>query len=64
MHEEFYFLHKEFTFLPYTTFTPVILPRIGAAVEGDLVTGTGVVGPGNRNNIQLASISVVTMHGK
>jgi len=50
--------------LPYTTFTPVILPRIGAAVEEDLVTGTGVMGPGNRNNIQLASISVVTMHGK
>jgi len=62
MHEENHFLHEEFTFLPYTTFTPVILPRIGAAVEEDLVTGTGVVGPGNRNNIQFASISVVTMH--
>ena len=51
MREEFHFLHEEFTFLHYKTFTPVILPRIGPAVEEDMVIGTGVVGPGNRNNI-------------
>ena len=50
MHEKFHFLHEEFTFLPYTTFIPVILPWIGPALEDGLVTGTGVR-PGNRNNI-------------
>ena len=43
--------------------TPVTLPWAGAAVEEDLVTGT-VVRPGNRNNIQLESVSDVTMHEK
>jgi len=42
----------------------ITLPRIGPAVEEDLVTGTGVVGPSNRNNIQFASISSITMYEK
>ena len=44
--------------------THVTLPWAGAAVEEDLVTGTGVVRPGNKNNIQLDTIRVVKMYEK
>jgi len=36
----------------------VTLPWAAASVEEDLVTGTCVVGAGNKNNIQLESIGV------
>ena len=51
-------LHEESTFLPYTTFTNVTLPWAGAAVEEDLVTGTGVARPGNKNIIQLKCMRI------
>jgi len=62
MREKWQLLHKESTFLPYTTVTYVTLPWVATAVEKALVTGTGVVRPENRNNIQLENIGVVTMH--
>ena len=40
------------------------LPWAAAAVEEDVVTGTGVVRPGNKNNIQLESIGVYNMDEK